>query len=313
MAQPTHSEVQAVDPVLTNMLVGYSQSDDRFVASKAFPVVPVEKQGFTYYTFGKKYFFADDLKPRAPGSQFARGGYGVSTASGLAQLWGLEHAIADEARANNQMPMALEQAGALWLSNQSLIRKERAFSADFMVTGVWGTDDNNSATDWDSTGVPTDDILTAQRTIGNNTGQKADTLVVGFITWQGLLGNTNIADRIRYVARADIQTIEQSLLSILGIRQLLVSKASYNSANEGQTASLGAVIDDDALLIASTPTPGIMIPSAGYTFAWGGGGGTGSIAQYREHQSKSDVMQLSEAWDQKVVATDCGYFWADIV
>lgn len=313
MAQPTHSEIQAVDPVLTNMLVGYAQSDDRFVATKAFPVVNVEKQGFTYYTFTKKYFFADDMKQRAPGSLFARGGYGVSTATGQAQIWGLEHTIADEARANNQMPMALEQAGVLWLSNQSMIRKERAFSADFMVTGVWGTDDNNSATDWDSTGVPTDDILTAQRTISNNTGLKADTLVVGFITWQGLLGNTNIADRIRYVSRADVNTIEAALLSILGIRQLLVSRASYNTANEGQTFSSGAIIDDDALLIASAAQPGIMTPSAGYTFAWDGGGGTGSITTYREPQSKSDVLQISEAWDQKAVATDCGYFWADIV
>lgn len=313
MAQPTHSEVQAVDPVLTNMLVGYSQDDNRFVASRAFPVVPVEKQGFTYYTFTKKYFFADDMKSRAAGSEFARGGYGVSTATGSAQLWGLEHAIAEEARSNNQMPMALEQAGLLWLANQSNIRRERAFSADFMVTGVWGTDDNNAATDWDSTGVPTDDILTAQRTIGNNTGLLADTLVVGYITFQGLLGNTNIADRIRYVVGADVQTIEQSLLRVLGIRQLLVSKASYNSANEGQTFASAAIVDDDALLIVSAGMPSVMTPSAGYTFAWNGGGGTGQIATYREQKSKSDILQLSEAWDQKAVATDCGYFWADIV
>ena len=44
MAQPTHSEVQAVDPVLTNMLVGYSQADSRFVASKAFHVPILKSQ-----------------------------------------------------------------------------------------------------------------------------------------------------------------------------------------------------------------------------------------------------------------------------
>ena len=56
-----------------------------------------------------------------------------------------------------------------------------------------------------------------------------------------------------------------------------------------------------------------MTPAAGYTFAWAGAGGTGSIATYAEPQTKSDILQLSEAWDQKAVATDMGYFFADVV
>lgn len=314
MAQPTHSEVQAVDPVLTNMLVGYVQSADRFVANRAFPIIPVEKQGFTYYKFSKKYFFLDEMKSRTPGAAFARSGYGVTTETGYANTWGLEHPIAKEARANNQMPMALEQAGLQWLANQSLIRRERAFSADFMVTGVWGTDDNNSATDWDdASGDPVDNIMTARRTISNATGFDANTMVVGFIVHQGLINNADIADRIKYTQTASVSTIEGALMNILGIGNYLVSKASYNSANEGQTGTYAAIIDDDCLVCAVAPSVGIMTPSAGYTFAWEGGGGSGSVDQYEEKQTKSDVLQLSEAWDQKAVATDMGYFFADIV
>jgi hypothetical protein len=68
MSQPTSNEVQAVDPVLTNMLVGYKQEAARFVANRVFPIVPVEKRGFTYYIFTKKYWFIDSLKARAAGS-----------------------------------------------------------------------------------------------------------------------------------------------------------------------------------------------------------------------------------------------------
>lgn len=312
MAQPTHSEVQAVDPVLTNMLVAYQQSGDRFVADRAFPLVQVDKQGFTYYSFPKKYFFLDEMKGRAPGAAFARSGYGVTTATGYANTWGLEHTIADEARANNQVPMSLEQAGLMWLANQSMIRRERAFSTDFMTTSVWATD--ATPTDWDdASGDPVNDIMTAVRTISDSTGFTANTLVVGFITHQGLLNNDDIANRIRYVQIPTVDTIEQSLMRILGISRYLVSRASYNSANEGQTASMGAIIDDDALVMAVADAPGIMTPSAGYTYVWDGGGGGGQIATYREAQTKSDVLQLSEAWDQKAVATDCGYFFPDIV
>lgn len=316
MAQPTHSEIQAIDPVLTNMLVGYMQSSDRFVASKVFPSVPLDKQSGTYYAFTKKYWFLDNLKARAPGGQFARSGYGVETATATANLWGLEHPIADEARANNQMPMALEQAGLQWLAQQSLIRKERAFAADFMLTtSGWGTTDNNSATDWDdfTSGDPVDNVLTARRTISNNTGYDGNTMVVGYIVHQALANHPDLIDRVKYVQRVSMATAESAIADAFGVANYWVGKASYNSANEGQTFSASAIIDDDCLVCYVTPTPGIMTASAGYTFSWDGGGGIGSVGTYRDQSVKSDILQHSEAWDQKAVASDVGYLFFDIV
>jgi len=315
MAQPTHSEIQVVDPVLTGMLVGYMQDQDRFIASKVFPVVPVEKQGFTYYSFTKKYWFLDEMKGRTPGAAFARSGYGIGSATGYANTWGLEHPIADEARANNQMPMDLERAGLMWLAQQSLIRKERQFATDFFTTSVWGTDDNNATTDWDdfSAGDPINDVLTARRTISNNTGFDGNTMALGYIVHQALMNHPDIIDRVKYVQSALLANIEGALASAFGVANYWVGKASYNSANEGQSFSAAAIIDDDCLVCYVTPTPGIMTASAGYTFGWEGGGGIGSVLSYREPQTKSDVLQHSEAWDQKAVATDVGYFFADVV
>ena len=313
MAQPTHNEIQAVDPVLTQMLVSYSQADSRFVAGQVFPSVSVDKQGFTYYIMTKKYWFLDSVARRAVGGKFARGGYGVETSTGKAELWGLEHPIADEARANNQMPMSLEQSGTKWLSQQSLIRKEVAWAADFMVGTAWANHDNNSATDWDSTGNPISDITAGKRTISNATGFDPNTLVVGYIVHEAILNNSNLVDRIKYVQMATQQALEAALAATLGVERYLVGKASYNTANEGQAMSAAAIIDDDALLCYVSPTPGVAEPSAGYTFAWAGGGGTGEIVTYRDQTVKSDILQLSEAWDLKVVASDLGYFWTDIV
>jgi hypothetical protein len=315
MAQPTHSELQVVDPVLTNMLVGYTQGADRFVAGKVFPSIMTDKQSFTYYIFTKKYFFLDELKGRTPGAAFARSGYGVSSTTGYANTFGLEHVIPAEARANNQTPMALEQAGLQWLAQQSLIRRERAFSSDFMVTGVWGTDDNNATTDWDdfTSGDPVNDVLTARRTISNNTGNDGNTMVLGYIVHQALMNHPDIIDRVKYVQAATSANVEGALASAFGIQNYLVSKASYNSANEGQSGTYSAIIDDDCLVCSVNGSPSIMGASAGYTFAWDGGGGIGQITTYSEPSTKSDVLQLSEAWDQKAVATDLGYFFADVV
>lgn len=315
MAQPTHSEIQAVDPILTNMLVGYKQDAMRFVADQVFPVVQVPNQGFTYYLFTKKYWFLDEMKARTPGAEYARTGYGVSTATGYAQTWGLEHPIADEARANNQTSMALEQASIQFLAQQSLIRRERAFAVDFMKTGVWGTDDNNATTDWDdfTSGDPFNDVITAKRTISNNTGYDGNSMTLGYIVHAALQNHPDIVDRIKHVQIAGPGNVETALRSLFDVAYYNVSKATYNSANEGQTFSASAIVDDDCLVSYRAPSPAVMSASAGFTFAWAGGGGEGSIFQYRDDTVDSDILKLKEAWDQKAVATDVGYFFADVV
>lgn len=315
MALPTLNSVQAVDPVLTNMLVGYKQADTRFVAGRAFPNIPVEKDSGTYYIFTKKYWFLDEMKSRAPGAQFARAGYGVSSTTFSTLQYGLEHVIPDEIRANSQVPMSLEQAGLQWLAQQSLIRKERAFAGDFMKTSVWATDDNNSTTDWDdfASGDPVDDVLTARRTISNNTGYDGNTMILGYIVHQALVNHPDLIDRVKYVQTATMATVEGALAAAFGVQNYWVAKSSYNSANEGQSGTYAAIIDDDCLVCFVSPNPGIMAASAGYTFTWAGGGGDGSVRMYRDDEVDSDVLKSKEQWDQKAVATDLGYFFADVV
>lgn len=315
MPLPTVLDVQAVDPVLTNLLVGYMQAESRFVASRVFPPVQVEKDSGTFYVFTKKYWFLDEMDQRAPGEKFRRGGYGVGTDTYKTLTHGLEHPIADEVRANSQVPMSLEEAGLRWLATQSLIRKERAFSTDFMVISVWGTDDNNSATDWDdfASGDPASNVKTAQRTVLTNTGFVPNTMIVGRIVDDALVLHPDILDRVKYTQQATEASIRGAIAASLGLENYWPAESVYNSANEGQSMTGAAIIDDDALICYCAGAPGILTPSCGYTFQWPGGGGMGSIVPYRDQSSKSDILQHSEAWDQKAVATDLGYFFADIV
>lgn len=315
MSLPTVNDVQAVEPVLTNMLVGYAQADNRFVASRVFPITPVDKDSGTYYSFTKKYWFLDEMKRRAPGAPFEDGNIGVGTATYTTVQWAIQHPIADEIRKNSQVPMDLEEAAVKWLGQQSLIRKERAFSTDFMITGVWGTDDNNATTDWDdnAAGDPVNDVLTARRTISNATGQLANTLVCGAIVDQALLQHPDILDRIKYVQAATAGNVAAALADVFGLKNYWPSYASYNSANEGAAMTAAAIVDDDALICYVDPAAGLFSASAGKTFVWAPGGGQGTIYRVRDDINHRDLIQLNEQWDQVAVATDVGYFFADVV
>lgn len=315
MSLPTLNDVHLVNPVLTNVMVGYRNQDTRFVASRVFPSVPVEFKAGTYPVLTKKYWFADEMKSRAPGAKFARGGYGVESGTYDTLGWGLEYAVADESRAANQLPMALESIGARWLGTQSMIRKERAWASANMAASVWTTQDNNSATDWDDfeAGDPVANLRTARTAVSQLTGIYPNYLVMGELVENALINHPDILDRLKFVQAATASAVRQALAAIFEIDQVLVGAAIYNSVNEGATADYDAIIDDDALLCYVTPTPGIFEASAGYTLAWEPGGGTGQIVTYRDQSTKSDILQNSEQWVQKVVAADLGAIWLDIV
>lgn len=314
MTLPSINDVQAVEPILTNMLIGYQQDDTRFVAGRVFPAVPVDQDSGTYYTIDKTYFFRDELEQRAPGAEFARIDWGLGTATYKTLQWAVDIALADEVRANSQVPMDLEQINLRLLAQRSMIRKEVAWATDFMTTSVWATDDT-TADDWDDNmaGDPVDDVLTASRTISNNSGFDPNTMVLGYIVHQAIVNHPDILDRLKYTQAATMSTIEAALAAIFGKSQYIVGKATYSNTNESAAFSATAIIDDDCLVCYVDPSAGIFGATAGKTFTWAPGGGAGSIYSHYDNDRHASIIQHKEQWDQKVVATDLGYFFSNIV
>lgn len=313
MSLPTLNDVTAVDPVLQNFLVGFAQAENRFAALRAFPGVTVATPSGTFYKYTQKYWFVDGLEERAPGDHFARRNVGVETDTYETAQWGLEYPVPDEVEAANQAPLSIQQAGVRWLSQQSFIRKERAFGSAFMTTSVWATD-NNSTTDWDdSGGLPITDVRTASRTISQATGYSANSMVCGEIVFDALLVNPQVLGTMQYTNTVTMATREALLAAVLGLDALLVSRAIYNSANIGQAATYAPVIDDDALVYYNNPGAGIFDVTAGKTFVWNAGGGAGSVRSYMEEQTDSTILKHKEQWDQKLVSNALGYFFTDVV
>lgn len=310
---PTINQVQVVEPVLTGILTAYQQAQTRFVAGRVFPNVPVDTDSGAFLKMTKRYWFQDGLQRRAPGDPFIRVDYGTEKDVFKTEQWAGDEAIADEERANSTLPLDLERTAIEHLGNLSMLRKEAQFAADFMKTGVWGTD-NTTATDWDdANGDPIADIVDASGVISAATGFEPNMLVVGAVVDRALRKNAKIRETIKYVQETSMQAVRAAIASALGIEYYLVSSAIYDTANEGQTASYAPLIDDDALLLYMNPSAGRAGISAGKTFVWQPGGGSGSIYRYRDNGRHADVIQHKEQWDQKAIAPELGYFFSDIV
>ena len=71
------------------------------------------------------------------------------------------------------------------------------------------------------------------------------------------------------------------------------------------------------LLLYVPPSPGIMTPGAGYTFAWTGYTGAnawgGAVSSMRMDPIKSDRIEIESAYAQKIVGKDLGIYLTDLV
>ena len=73
-----------------------------------------------------------------------------------------------------------------------------------------------------------------------------------------------------------------------------------------------------ALLTYSPAAPTLMTPSAGYTFSWRNGvsGGNGldiGVKNWYSEDRDADRVEGQIAFDNKIVATDLGYFFNSVV
>lgn len=314
MAQPTVNTVQAVDPVLTNMFLAYLQADSRFVAARVAPSIPVEFITDTYYKLAKRSMFQREVKKRAPGGPIPRGGYVLETDTVTTVQYALGHPIPREVRANNQAPLSLEKAGLDWLSSNHLIDREARFAAVAMVLAVWATD-NTTATNWNDYGGsdPVGDIKTAKRTISQSTGKEPNQMVMGEVVADALENHPDLIDRIKYTQVATSASVRAAMAALFEL-EFVVGKAIYDTANEGQTAVYGPILDDDCLVCFTKPGVDMMDVSAIKTFYWQAGGGMGVIEpMWFDNNTKQDVIDSFQQNAHKVTGSDLGYFFSDIV
>lgn len=315
MAQPHYGQTH-VDRPLTNISVAYIQSQNNFIASKVFPVIPVDKKSDTYFTYTKNDWFRDEAQRRAPATESAGSGYGLSTASYNCDVWAFHKDVDDQTRANSDSPLNPDRDATQFVTSRMLLRLEKQWAADYFVTGVWGTSTTPSAL-WSnySTSDPIEDIEAGKQTILTDTGFMPNTLVLGYPVFRQLKNHPDIVDRIKYTSSENITTA--MLARLFEVDNVHVAMATNATNNEGETAAYSLVQGKHALLAYVNPSPGLLAPSAGYTFNWTGiSGGLGTnigVSRFRMPEIKADRIEAEMAWDNKLVATDLGYFLESVV
>ena len=324
MPQPTSSQVH-VDAILTNISVAYLQRAENFIADKVFPIVPVDKQSDKYFVYSKNDWLRDEAQVRTDGTESVGSGYNITTDTYYADVYAIHKDIGDQTRANSDAPINVDREAAEFVTHRLLTRREIQFNNDFMTTNVWSQDitgvtaspTTNQTVQWSdfTNSDPIEDIEAGKAGILSTTGLEANTLVLGYDVFRKLKNHPDLVDRIKYTSS---QTITEDMLArMFDIERVLVSKGIKATNAEGATGAYSFTTGKSALLCHVAPSPGLLTPSAGYTFSWTGVsqglGLTIGTSSFRLESLRATRVEAELAFDNKVVSSDLGYFWTSIV
>lgn len=330
MSQPSQGDVHVNVP-LTNISIAYIQNAANFVAARVFPNIPVSKQSDRYYTYERGDFNRDEMQERAPSAETAGSGYNLdNTPTYYAPVYGFHKDIPDQVRSNADSVLNPDREATIFVTQKALIKRESLFVDTYFKNGVWGTDiagvaaspTGSQVLQWnDANSTPIENVRTGKTAVLESTGFEPNTLVISQRVYDALADHPDIIDRIKYSGGIGNENPAQASVRLLAqlfeVERVMVAKGIKNTANEGAAAAHSFIAGKHALLCYSAPEPGLMTPTAGYTFSWtghlGAGAEGGRIKQFRMEQLASDRVEIEMSFALKLVAADLGYFFNGIV
>lgn len=320
MPQPTPRDVH-IDVALTNVSVAYTQDAANFIADKVFPIVPVAKQSNKYWKYEKGMFFRDEAKRRAPATESAGSGYKLGTETYYCDKWALHKDVDDDTVANSDEGMDPFGDAAKFVQESLLIRRERLFVDEYLKVGVWGTDvvGGTNFAQWDdeASSDPAEDIKVGRLKILTSTGRLPNTLTVDIYTHEALKKHPLIQARFAGPNGQAAITVAM-LAAYFEVERYVVAQAVYTASDETVTDPVMAVIAPKCALLSYSPrVPSLLMPSAGYIFAWSGLTGLNNAGittkRFRIEKIESDRVENTMALDMKLVAADMGYYFSATV
>ncbi len=317
--------VEQVDAVLTNISIAYMQTQDKYISTKVFPVVPVSKKSGLYFKYDREAWLRDEAQKRADTTESAGSGYEVGTDRFDAEVFAFHKDVGDQIRANTDVPLDVERDATQYVASRLLLRQERQFVSDYLKTGVWGTDltgvsgapganqfkqfSDYAASD------PINVLDEAKDLITSVTGLDANTAVLGANVYKVLKNHPDIIDRIKYTSSENVTA--ELIARLLEVDNVYVMKSIFNSAKEGQAGVYGYNFAKDIWIGHAASSPSLLTPSAGYTFSWDGvsDGDVNQIGtvKFRLPEKRADRIESQVAFDNKVVAPELGVFLSGVV
>lgn len=249
---PTGSTIRPVSPVLQGRVIGYFNADDDYIAEKVLPSLGGVGKTGTIMNVASASGFGDpsdnllrgykskyhrNIGPQLGSTTWSCEEYGDEAAVDLGMLEDCDDAI--------DLKMIESQVA---LENLRVWRERRAadllFNTSTFTNNVTLSGGNQFSA---STSDPVAVFDTGIRTVKAASGKTPNTMVLGWLPFRTVLKNASLLSYMPTTDNRNMLTptaLSAMLKDLFGIENVFVGKAHYNTAYQGQTASLSPIWGD---------------------------------------------------------------------
>lgn len=183
---------------------------------------------------------------------------------------GLEGIVTEDDYRNVELPYKAEEDEVLGLSTLIWLNKESALATTLTSTSTITQNQtlagNTQFSDY-ANSDPLGVFSTARNAIVDGCGAPPDLAVMDWKVADKLAYSPQILDALGYSMNRAGQLSEAELAKAMGVERILIAKARYNSAKEGQTDSLSAVWGKHVVFLKAPQKAAPYQVSAGYRVA----------------------------------------------
>jgi hypothetical protein len=299
---------QGVDPILTNVALGYS--NDAYIADLLLPEIGVNFQTGKHWIYDQGRFRNTPSK-RGTGAESGEVALSLTTGNPyFCEDHALKQFVPDEDVENATTPTDPYTDATENVTEQLLIAKEVEAASILTSTSVITQNTTLSGTsqfsDY-SNSDPFTVIETGKQTIHNATHLAVNTMVIGKQAYDKLKYHPALLERVKYSQRG--QMTPDLIASLFEVDRLVIGAAGYNTTKEGQTDSMSYIWGKDILLAYVAPRIAPKMLTLGLTYRWNKKSKTVKRLRGTKEDDRNGtyVRAGDDYYDQNVVAASCGY------
>lgn len=300
-----------VSKLLTDVSNGYFPAMDDYIAEKILPAVYVPQTTGLIGKYGNDHLRIVNTVHAGKGNYQQLQTVTTSTDSYSIEDHGLFDVVTENDMRNFEKPFDAEIDTTMALTLAQMQAKEYGLASVLTNTGVItqnttlsGTSQYSNLSSADS--KPLENKLAADDAIRSATGRKANTLIASEAVIDKLRFHEELMNNLGFkFARSGGMSLDE-LSRALQVDNILVGRAMYETAKEGQTSSLASIWGKD-LVYAYIAAPALRQKTLGFEFRKSG---TAPRQVYRYTPNmpvNAKGIIVTDNYDQNILNANCAY------
>jgi hypothetical protein len=295
---------------ISQALIEAPQADIGLIGSQLLPLQNVEAKAGTYLKvqLAGGELLTNNALARESGSSYSRGIRSFSSANYVTNEVGLEELIPDDAAKDLNRFFAYESETAKFLLRQlKLSHEKRVSDLLWNATTPFTIADQTRAVAYTQALVATVDVardVSAAKLALAQYGYEANCVAMSANVFELIRRSTLLQNQFfGVISNTGARLLsEAEIAAALGIQNLLVGRAAYNTAGKNKTYSGSFVVPDTKIIVGQISGGEFTAGGVGRTLVWSGDSAGGFVSEsYRDEARRSQVLRVRMNTDEVVI------------